>query len=127
VAEILKVGITYEGVYMEGNDLGRTSTGINPTVAGLLCYLLGFITGIIFLILEKENRFVRFHAMQSIFTSVFFFILNGVLHFIPFIGWVLIPIVGIVAFILWILLMVKAYKGEYYKLPVVGDMAEQKL
>jgi uncharacterized membrane protein len=112
---------------MEGNDLGRTSTGINPTVAGLLCYLLGFVTGIIFLVLEKENRFVRFHAMQSIFTSVFFFILNTVLHFIPFIGWVLIPVVGIVAFILWILLMVKAYKGEYYKLPVVGDMAEQKL
>ncbi len=45
---------------MEGNDLGKTSTGINPTVAGLLSYLLGFVSGVIFLIIEKENRFVRF-------------------------------------------------------------------
>jgi uncharacterized membrane protein len=112
---------------MEGNDLGRTSTGINPTVAGLLCYLLGFVTGVIFLLIEKENRFVRFHAMQSIFTFGFFFVLNMILHFIPFIGWIFIPILGIVTMIVWILLMVKAYKGEYYKLPVIGDMAEQKL
>jgi uncharacterized membrane protein len=112
---------------MEGNDLGKTSTGINPTVAGLLCYLLGFVTGIIFLVLEKENRFVRFHAMQSILTFGFFFVLNAILHFIPFLGWVLMPLVGLVALIVWILLMMKAYKGEYYKLPIVGDMAEQKV
>ena len=112
---------------MERNDLGRTSTGINPTVAGLLCYLLGFVTGVIFLLIEKENRFVRFHAMQSIFTFGFFFVLNVILHIIPFIGWAMIPILGIVTMIVWILLMVKAYKGEYYKLPVIGDMAEQKL
>jgi len=112
---------------MEGNDLGKTSTGINPTVAGLLCYLLGFVSGVLFLLIEKENRFVRFHAMQSIFTFIFFFVVNIALHFIPFIGWVIIPILGIVSLIVWILLMVKAYKGEYYKLPVIGDMAEQKL
>jgi len=112
---------------MEGSDLGKTSTGINPTVAGLLSYLLGFVTGIIFLVIEKENRFVRFHAMQSIFTFGFFFVLNVILHIIPFIGWAMIPILGIVTMIVWILLMVKAYKGEYYKLPVIGDMAEQKL
>ena len=64
---------------MEQNDLGKTSTGINPTVAGLLCYLLGFVTGIIFLVLEKENRFVRFHAMQSIFVFGFLFILQMIL------------------------------------------------
>ena len=112
---------------MEGNDLGKTSTGIDPTVAGLLSYLLGFVTGIIFLVIEKENRFVRFHAMQSILTFGFFFVLNIILHFIPFIGWIFVPILGIVTLIVWILLMVKAYKGEYYKLPVLGDMAEQKL
>ncbi len=109
---------------MEGNDLGKTSTGINPTVAGLLSYLLGFVTGIIFLVM---NRFVRFHAMQSILSFGFLFVINIVLHFIPFIGWALVPILGIVSLIVWILLMVKAYKGEYYKLPVVGDMAEQKI
>jgi uncharacterized membrane protein len=54
-------------------------------------------------------------------------VLNIILHFIPFIGWIFVPILGIVTLIVWILLMVKAYKGEYYKLPVLGDMAEQKL
>lgn len=112
---------------MEQNDLGKTSTGINPTVAGLLCYLLGFVTGIIFLVLEKENRFVRFHAMQSIFVFGFLFILQMILSFIPFIGWILMPIVGILALILWVILMMKAYKGEFFKLPIVGDMAEQKI
>jgi uncharacterized membrane protein len=54
-------------------------------------------------------------------------VVNIILHFIPFIGWVLIPILGVITLIVWILLMVKAYQGEYYKLPVIGDMAEQKL
>jgi uncharacterized membrane protein len=112
---------------MEQDDLGKTSTGINPNVAGLLCYLLGFVTGIIFLVLEKENRFVRFHAMQSIFVFGFLFILQMILSFIPFIGWILMPIVGILALILWLILMMKAYKGEFFKLPIVGDMAEQKI
>lgn len=112
---------------MEENDLGKTSTGINPNVSGLLCYLLGFISGIIFLIIEKENKFVRFHALQSILTFGFLFVFKIIASFIPFIGWTLIPIIGIVAFILWIILMVKAYGGEYFKVPIVGNMAEQKL
>jgi uncharacterized membrane protein len=89
--------------------------------------VLGFVTGIIFLVLEKENRFVRFHAMQSIFVFGFLFILQMILSFIPFIGWILMPIVGILALILWLILMMKAYKGEFFKLPIVGDMAEQKI
>lgn len=112
---------------MEQNDTNKTSTGIQPNVAGLLCYLLGFVTGIVFLIIEKENKFVRFHAMQSIFVFAGLFILNIILGFIPFIGWLLGVLLSILGLILWILLMYKAYSGEMYKLPVVGDMAEQKI
>ncbi len=112
---------------MEGNDLGRTSTGINPAVSAFLSYLLFFVSGVIFLIIEKENRFVRFHAMQSIFTFGFLFVLKIVLSFIPFIGWFFLSIVYLLTLVVWILLMVKAFMGEYYKLPVIGDMAEQKL
>jgi uncharacterized membrane protein len=111
---------------MEENDLGTSSTGINPTVAGLLCYLVGFITGIIFLIIEKENKFVRFHATQSILAFGFLFVLHVVLPLIPFLGWLLVWPVHIVTLVVWLLLMVKAFKGEYYKLPIIGDMAEQK-
>jgi uncharacterized membrane protein len=112
---------------MDQNDTGKTSTGLQPNLAGLLCYLAGFVTGIVFLIIEKDNKFVRFHAMQSIFVFGGLFVLNIVLSFIPFIGWILIPFVGIVGLILWILLMFKAYNGETYKLPIVGDMAEKQL
>lgn len=103
----------------------KTSTGMNQNVAGLLCYALGWITGLIFILMEKENKFVRFHAMQSIFAFGGLTVLMMVLGFIPIVGWVLIPFVWIAELILWIVLMVKAYKGELFKLPVVGEMAEK--
>jgi uncharacterized membrane protein len=112
----------------------QSSTGLDQNVAGLLCYLLGFITGIIFLVLEKNSRFVKFHAMQSIVTFGGLFVLSilvsVVLAFIPFIG-LLAPLLGLVIWIggivLWILLMIKAYSGEMYKLPIAGDIAEKQI
>jgi uncharacterized membrane protein len=109
----------------------QTSTGLEPNLAGALSYLCGLLTGLIFFLMEKDNKFVRFHAMQSILLSAGFFILYMVfmvLGAIPVLGWLfyilLIPI-GIAAFVLWIMLMVKAYQGERFRLPVVGEMAEK--
>jgi uncharacterized membrane protein len=106
-------------------------TGLQQNVAGLLCYVLGWVTGIVFLILESKNSFVRFHAIQSI---VFFgavtivdIILWG-LAFIPFIGVlfvVLYWLIGVFGFIMWILLMVRAYQGKMWKLPIAGNIAEK--
>ena len=107
-------------------DLGKTSTGIQPQIAGLLCYLLGAISGLVFILVEKENKFVRFHALQSILTFGALFVLQAISPVIPVLGWVLIPLIAILNLILWILLMIKAYQGEQFKLPVVGDIAEQK-
>jgi uncharacterized membrane protein len=112
---------------MEQNNADRSSTGLQQNVAGLLTYLAGFITGIVFIIIEKENRFVRFHAMQSIFVFGFLFVVQIVLSFIPVLRWFLPPIISILGFILWIILMIKAYKGEMYKLPYFGDMAEKQI
>jgi uncharacterized membrane protein len=108
-------------------EKSKTSTGLEENVAGLLCYLLGFITGILFFIIEKENSFVRFHAMQSIITFGAIFVLSIVLGFIPIIGWILALLFPFVALALWIILMVKAYQGERYKLPIVGDIAEKQV
>lgn len=105
----------------------KTSTGMNQNVAGLLCYLAGWITGLIFFLIEKENRFVRFHAMQSIITFGSLTVLFMILGFIPFVGWMLMPILAILQLILWIVLMVKAYQGQLFKLPMVGDMAEKNI
>ena len=122
---------------MEPNDLGKTSTGLQPNVAGLLCYVLGWITGLIFFLIEKENKFVRFHAMQSIIVFGALFVLQIVigifvrifivihLYFFLPVFTLLYPLVGLVALVLWILLMVKAYQGEKFKLPIAGDIAEK--
>ena len=105
----------------------KTSTGMNQNVAGLLCYLAGWITGLIFFLIEKENRFVRFHAMQSIITFGSLTVIFMILGFIPFVGWMLMPILAILQLILWIVLMVKAYQGQLFKLPIIGDMAEKNI
>lgn len=105
----------------------KTSMGLEQNIAGLLCYVLGWVTGIIFLILEKESQFVRFHAMQSIVVFGAITVVDIILSFIPFIGWVLSWIVSVLAFILWIVLMVKAYQGQRYKLPWAGNFAEKQL
>lgn len=98
----------------------KTSMGLEENIAGLLCYVLGWVTGIVFLVLEKENKFVRFHAMQSLVTFL-------PLSLIASIGWVISSLVGILALILWLILMFKAYQGEMYKLPIVGDFAEKQV
>ncbi|OGW91369.1 MAG: hypothetical protein A3D28_00320 [Omnitrophica bacterium RIFCSPHIGHO2_02_FULL_63_14] len=110
---------------MERADLGKSSTGLQPNVAALLSYLLGIITGIIFYLIEKENKFVRFHAMQSIVVFGAVLVAGIVLLFIPVIGWTLYPLLQIASLVLWILLMVKAYQGEKFKLPWAGDIAEK--
>jgi uncharacterized membrane protein len=110
---------------MEKQDLGKTSTGIQPNVAALLSYLVGWVTGIIFFLLEKDNRYVRFHALQSIVTFGGLWVLSMALLFIPVAGWMAIALVQPLAFILWIVLMIKAYQGERFKLPVAGDVAEK--
>jgi uncharacterized membrane protein len=110
---------------METKDLGKTTTGIQANVAALLSYLLGFITGIIFYLIEKENKFVRFHAMQSIVTFGALFVVGVVVGFLPVIGLALLPVLWVLEVVLWILLMVKAYQGENFKLPVAGDIAEK--
>src|SRR5690625_2197575 len=114
----------------ETESVKNTSeSGLEQNIAGMLCmlcYVVGFVTGIIFLLIEKENRFVRFHAFQSTIISSALLIVNIILTLIPIIGWIISLILVLFSLILWILLLVKAYKGELFKLPIVGDIAEQQ-
>jgi len=103
-----------------------SSTGLDPKIAGLLCYLGSFVTGILFLILEKKSRFVKFHAMQSIFISVVIIVINVVLGFIPILGWLISLLLTPVSFVLWIVLMLMALQGRWFKLPIIGDYAEDQ-
>jgi len=108
---------------MEGKE--ESSTGLDENVAGFLCYLLGFMTGIVFLAVEKKSSFVKFHAMQSTITFLGLFVISIILGWIPIIGLLVYPI-WILGLILWLILMVKALRGERYLLPIVGKMAQEK-
>ncbi len=102
-----------------------TSVNIAPNVAGLLCYVGGWITGIIFLILEQKNNWIRYHAAQSIVVFGTLFIAGMILGNIPIVGPAFSSIIGITGFVLWIILMVKAHNGERYKVVWAGDVAER--
>lgn len=108
-------------------DAEKTSTGLDQNIAGMLCYLAGFITGIIFLFIEKDNKFVRYHAIQSIIVSVTLVILNLILTAIPIFGWMIGLILAPIYLVLWIYMLFKAYQGKRFKLPIAGDMAEKQL
>ena len=69
----------------------RSSTGLDENVAGFLCYLFGFVTGIVFLVVEKESRFVKFHAMQSTITFLGLFVISFIIGWIPIIGLLVYP------------------------------------
>jgi len=101
------------------------ATGLKKETAGALAYVLGPITGVIFLIIEKDP-FVKFHAMQSIVTFVALFALNWILTFTIVLVF-LVPIVGILMFVLWLLLIYKAWMGESWEVPVFGKLAKQLL
>jgi uncharacterized membrane protein len=100
------------------------SGGLSQNNAAALAYLT-FIPAIIFLVMEPYNRnaFIRFHAFQCIAFSVVAFAIHLVLMFIPIIGWAISLLLTLVFFILWIMCIMKASKGEWYKLPIIGDFA----
>ncbi len=103
------------------------SNGGNENLMAAASYLLGFITGVIFLLVEKDSKFVRFHAMQSTIAFGGMFVANIVLGFIPILGWLIGLILSFAAFIFWIVCMWKAFQGEMYKVPYIGDLAEKQL
>ncbi len=105
----------------------KATFGLDENVASLLCYLVVWITGIIFYLVEKDNKIVKFHALQSVLTFLPLNIIYWILGYMVWwsgIAYVLALFVGIIMFILWIVLMIKAYQGEKFKLPIVGDIAD---
>jgi len=108
------------------------AAGLEENVAGLICYILGWLTGLIFLLIDKRP-FVRFHAAQSIALSiavvVVYFVVAitfGMLHFmhLGFLALAAYPLVGFVVFAVWIFMMYKAYQHEKYMLPIIGNIAD---
>lgn len=106
--------------------LGTTSSGMQPHFAAMLSYVLWIVTGLVFFLTEKENKFVRFHAMQAICLPLAAVVINAALALIPVIGWLLMPVWNCAVFIAWIVCMVQAYRGRWLRLPVIGDVAAKQ-
>ena len=125
-----------------------TASGLEPNIAGLLSYVLGWLSGLIFFLIEKDNKFVRFHAIQSMVTfgavtvilivltilrAIFFAIFYGGLRswsaaaFFNTVFNGLSVIIWLGAIVLAIILMIKAYQNEMFKLPIAGNIAEKNM
>src|SRR5581483_5628317 len=112
------------------------ASGMGENVAGALCYIFGLVTGIIFLVIApyNQNKFVRFHAFQSIFAHlavivlwIAYIIVGGILTILTHgLGFFLFPLFGLLIFVLWIYLMYSAYNFKKVKLPIIGDLAEKQ-
>ena len=116
---------------------GGKGTGLAPNIASLLCYICMPISGIVFMLMEKENKDVQFHAWQSVLfgggwivlvvvLNILTMILGSIAGFLGVIMSILVPVLGLAVFILWIICLVKAYQGERWKIPYLGDIAEKK-
>lgn len=115
----------------EGRAATGTSTGLDPKVSGLLTYLLGWVTGLVFFLIEKEHREIRFHAAQSLLLSVTLiggYIALSIVAMVPVIGLVALlgyAVLGLGGFVLWIYLLVQGYNLHHVRLPVLGGYAER--
>lgn len=111
----------------------KSTTGLKSNLAGALCYVLGWITGLIFYLIEKEDQFVRFHALQSMMTFGAYTVVTiglSIFAVIPYMGWIFgisQMLLSLLMFVLWIVLIVSAAQGKQFKLPIVGDMAEKNI
>jgi uncharacterized membrane protein len=121
----------------------KATFGLDENIASAACYVLGWITGIIFFVMEKDNKTVRFHAMQSILTFLPLMIILWIIGAI--VGMMIIGAAGIgaigiwgivslimtllwiVMLLLWLFLMFKAYQGEKFLVPIVGPIAESQV
>ena len=104
--------------------IAASTEGLAENVAGLLCYVLGWVTGLIFLLTDKRP-WVKFHAAQSIAVFGGLTVIRiGLLFMSHFLGWAIFGLVGLLSLVLWIFLMVKAYQHETVRIPIAADIAD---
>jgi uncharacterized membrane protein len=127
-----KCGAAQGAVAASSAPAASPTAGMDENVAGLLSYVLGWLTGLIFFLIDKRP-FVRFHAAQSILLSIAIFVVYfaiaigfGLFRVIGlgFFALFIWPIIGLGVFVLWLFMMYKAYQHEKFMLPIIGGIAE---
>jgi len=106
---------------------GASSDGLNSNIAAVLAYSLGCISGIVLLIVERRNRYVRFHAMQSTLTFLAVLVMAMIVGSVPVVGRLLVVLLSSMTSVVWLVLMFKAFTGQRYQLPYLGAIAERAI
>src|SRR5215813_4564161 len=123
---------------------GKSSTGLDENIAALLSYIFGWVSGLIFFLIEKDSRLVRFHAMQSLLFNILVGVVAFALWIVLFIVFLIVgqisgtlaTLLSLVSLLIWgvfliailaafVLCLIKAFQGQYFKLPVIGNFAEK--
>ncbi len=107
--------------------MAKSSTGLDENVAGLLCYLFGWVSGLVFYLIEKDNELVRFHAAQSVVVFGALTVLGILMPAVPLFGAIFAPLISALGFVMWLLLMISAFRGERFELPLVQDLVDRML
>jgi len=103
----------------------EASSGLKQNVAGILCYVFWWIGAIVMLVLEADNKYVKFHAFQSIIVFAFFTVALIIFSIIPVINVFMVPLLGAFSFIVWLVMIVVTAQNKTYKLPWAGELAEK--
>jgi len=123
---------------------GKSSTGLDENIAALLSYVFGWVSGLIFFLIEKDSKLVRFHAMQSILFNAFIAVVGIGLWIVVFIlaliasqladvlgtilgllGTLIYLAFSLLLLIAWVMCLIRAYQKQYFKLPIIGNLAEK--
>ena len=107
--------------------MSKRSLGLEENITAMLSYLFGWVSGLIVILIEKENSHVRFHAMQSIVVFGALTVLSIMVSIIPFFSSFILSIINLLAVVLWVVLMIKAYQREDFKLPIAIDITNSLL
>lgn len=104
----------------------KTTLGLSENMTAALAYLVGWVTGLVVYLMEKDNKNLRFHALQSIVFFGLVTVVNMLLGGFYYV-WMLTQLVNAVALVVWIICLVKAYQGEKFRIPVIADFVEKQL
>ncbi|MDK2892562.1 hypothetical protein [Methanohalophilus sp.] len=101
----------------------QTTLGLNENVEAVLCYIGFWITGLLFLLVERNNRFVQFHALQSMLTFLPLTFIVYAVGWVPFVGWLFADFLGFFSLFIYLVLVVMAWRGSKFRLPISGKIA----
>ncbi len=104
----------------------KSSTGMEANVAAGVSLIAGWITGLIFFLIEKESKFVKFYAIQAIGLSLSMFVF-GIFNIIPVLGQIVFAIGAVAVMVLWVICLINAFTGKIFKIPFIGNFAAKQV